>query len=70
MYKGFRGIYATDCSLCLAILAKKHEKVCRRLVQAELISKKTASVDQEIEIPMVLMKMDVKGGWNRFQKFI
>ena len=66
--ESFRIARENSCCLCLFVFNDRHVKVYQRLIKAEVIARKIASVDQKIELPMVLMQMDMVHGWEKFNQ--
>jgi hypothetical protein len=57
-----------SCELCLFVFNERHVRVYKRLIKAEVIARKDASVDQNTQLPVVLMQMDMVQGWNTFNQ--
>ena len=64
--KGTQLMHASSCRIWLFCIVEKHVRFYRRFFDAEIVSRKIATVDREIEIPMLLMQADVEKAWNTF----
>ncbi len=64
--KGTQLMHASSCRIWLFCIVEKHVRFYRRFFDAENVSRKIATVDREIEIPMLLMQADVEKAWNTF----
>ena len=62
--KGTQLMYASLCRIWVACINEKHVRFYQRFFDAEIVSRKIATIDREIEIPMLLMQGDVEKAWN------
>ncbi len=53
---------------CLFVFDKKHEKLYKKLLDAETISEKVCNIEAEIDINMVLMKTDTENSQKHLNK--
>ncbi len=66
----FRTAQEKGYDLCLFVFNQKHVKVYQRIIGATVLASKTASVDNNVKLPLVLMQMEVSSGWERFKNII
>jgi len=66
VHRGTQIMYGSSCRIWLFAIAEKHVRFYNRFFDAKIVSRKITTVDQNIEIPMVLMQADVQGAWDRF----
>ncbi|WP_305907230.1 hypothetical protein Q9L42_017035 [Methylomarinum sp. Ch1-1] len=68
MKNAFKVGLENNCTVCLFTFLNKHIRIYQRIMAAEVLAKKSVSIDGNIQTELNFMKIDVKNGWNRFKQ--
>ncbi len=66
--RAFNLLIEYGCDICLCALMSKHIKTYQRLMDAEVITTKSVSFDNDIPMELNLVQINLQEGWNKFKR--